>query len=627
MPFRLDNTSISTRLITFVVITTVSIISMAVLKIFSDNSQSQLYQARLSISEIRSGMLMLRRNEKDFLARKNLKYVDKFESNYAELSQKAGDLKTLLNSIQISEASYEQLTQVFEEYHNTFNKLVTIQKTQGLNEKDGLYGSLRKAVHNVESIVKEIKDDTLMKDMLMLRRREKDFMLRWNMKYLEKFNKDIQVMEVNLSNSSHPLKTKEDISKLLNSYAEQFRQFVKMSQNKGLSRDKGTLGEMRSIIHQTEEILDEVTNHLNPAISHSLNLSKTIYLSLAVILTIIFILLSFIVIRSIILPICQLQKLMTQVKDTQNLTLQASDFGQNEIGKMSRAFNEMMLTFKQTIQSIHASTSSVTSSSRQLNSVVIDTNDAILEQRSNSEYAASAMTEINTTVQEVSDSISDPSSSATDTLNETEKGKKIVASAVQSIRVLAQEIEQTSGIVNDLEEGSQEISTVLDVIKGIAEQTNLLALNAAIEAARAGEQGRGFAVVADEVRTLASRTQDSTAEINLIIEKLQLNSNKAATSMLKSKDRATESVNEALLADNALDSITSSVQVINDKSAHIANASQQQAIATNEINQNIIRISEMAERTSAGAEKTLTASSSLTDLANQLNDLVSQFKV
>ena len=318
---------------------------------------------------------------------------------------------------------------------------------------------------------------------------------------------------------------------------------------------------------------------------------------------------------------------MTQVKDTQNLTLQASDFGQNEIGKMSRAFNEMMLTFKQTIQSIHASTSSVTSSSRQLNSVVIDTNDAILEQRSNSEYAASAMTEINTTVQEVSDSISDTSSSATDTLNETEKGKKIVASAVQSIRVLAQEIEQTSGIVNDLEEGSQEISTVLDVIKGIAEQTNLLALNAAIEAARAGEQGRGFAVVADEVRTLASRTQDSTAEINLIIEKLQLNSNKAATSMLKSKDRATESVNEALLADNALDSITSSVQVINDKSAHIANASQQQAIATNEINQNIIRISEMAERTSAGAEKTLTASSSLTDLANQLNDLVSQFKV
>jgi methyl-accepting chemotaxis protein len=619
--------SIRVKMILFGLIAIIGIVSMALLKLGSDSVLNRLYQARGHISEIRSGMLTLRRNEKDFLARNDLKYVDKFENNYAQLIVRTDELTGLLQDTDIDDSDVQELKDVFSGYHEHFIKLVEIQKKQGLNEKDGLYGSLRDAVHNVESIVGKQHDDTLMKDMLMLRRREKDFMLRWDPKYLDKFNKDFEVMQQDLKSSEVPSALKQQIDQLMHSYADRFRQFVELAQQKGLTSEQGVHGEMRTSIHQSESKLDEVFNRITPAISQASNKIKVVYLAISVVLSILFIVLSGWLIKSIVGPISKLRNSMNEARQNQDLSIRSEDFGTNAIGDMSRAFNAMLADFEQTVRSIQSASSEVSQASSNLNVVVADINAALNDQHANSESAASAMTEINTTVQQVSDSITDTSESARETQEETEKGKQIVANSVQSIRALAEEVEHSGTIVSDLEQDSQAISTVLDVIKAIAEQTNLLALNAAIEAARAGEQGRGFAVVADEVRTLASRTQESTKEINTIIEKLQTNSKLAAASMTKSKDKALESVNEALLADQALDSITSAVEVINEKSTHIANASKQQAIATNEVNEKIIRISEMSEKTSGGAEQTLAASSTLKNLADQLNQLISGFRI
>lgn len=233
------------------------------------------------------------------------------------------------------------------------------------------------------------------------------------------------------------------------------------------------------------------------------------------------------------------------------------------------------------------------------------------------------MTEMTASSQEVANSAA---GAAQDADAQSKSGVKIVNHAIGSINSLADEIEKTAKVTQSLVENSETIGSVLDVIKGIAEQTNLLALNAAIEAARAGEQGRGFAVVADEVRTLASRTRDSTTEIQNIIEKLQSRANQAASVMQNSREKARDSVAQAEEAGSVLQEISTAIANIDCLNAQIATAAEEQTSVAEEMNRNIVSISDIAEETVAGAAELASSSQDLSKLASDLQAEVSQFK-
>jgi methyl-accepting chemotaxis protein len=279
------------------------------------------------------------------------------------------------------------------------------------------------------------------------------------------------------------------------------------------------------------------------------------------------------------------------------------------------------------ISQISVTTSQLATTAEEVSVVMQQTSENIQTQHSETEQISIAMGEMSVAVREVAENVSGTSVAANGANSETDSGRKTVGDMVDGINSLSKQIETTADVIGDLEKDSGNINGMLDVIKGIAEQTNLLALNAAIEAARAGEQGRGFAVVADEVRTLASRTQTSTKEINQIIEKLQQGSRRAAEAMNTSQEQAQAVVARAKLADSSLATIANSVVKIDEMSTAIATAAEQQNTVAENLNSNIKNINDMALANSTSVQQTTKAGNDLSRLAQELQTRVEQFKV
>ncbi|MGK0442152.1 MAG: methyl-accepting chemotaxis protein [Pseudohongiellaceae bacterium] len=292
--------------------------------------------------------------------------------------------------------------------------------------------------------------------------------------------------------------------------------------------------------------------------------------------------------------------------------------GNDELADLTVSVNTMTTSLQDMVNQILDSSQQLGNSSEELSAVTTQTSASLLNQHSQTDSVATAMNQMTATVQEVAINISNTAQAAEEANLQTAEGRKMVDDAIKAIQQLAGRIEGASGIIAKVEQDSKEISSVMEVIRSIADQTNLLALNAAIEAARAGEQGRGFAVVADEVRALASRTQVSTEEINQVIEKLQIGSREAVEVMNKSHEEAQAAVTQAAKAGASLSDISASVDRINDMSIQIASAAEQQIATSEEINCNVINISQVAQETSTGAQQTAIASEELARLASKL---------
>jgi len=331
--------------------------------------------------------------------------------------------------------------------------------------------------------------------------------------------------------------------------------------------------------------------------------------------------------RSILAPLSSLQETIQKAQQENNLSIKCNLSGNDEIASIGQSFDNMMETFRQIIQNIGQSTSKLSSDSTSLAKITEQSSTNILTQQEQTNEVAHSIEQINQAVNEVVNSLAKNSSTADETNKETLEGKKLLQKTIDSIELLSQQIEKSTQVIHQLNTNSEQINGVVDVIRGIAEQTNLLALNAAIEAARAGEQGRGFAVVADEVRTLAGRTQESTEEINQMVLQLQNDTSQAVNVMSESTQQAGYVVEQATQAGSSLDKISKSIEVINFESSDIASVTTQQSQMLNSINQNITQINEMSTQTAEVARQSTSTSENMASLADELKQTANQFQV
>ncbi|WP_038173461.1 methyl-accepting chemotaxis protein [Vibrio pacinii] len=310
-----------------------------------------------------------------------------------------------------------------------------------------------------------------------------------------------------------------------------------------------------------------------------------------------------------------------------DLTARMDDFKAPEFSKLSSNFNAFVSSLQTIIRSVSDVGQQVVSETNNMSMRAAKVDELASGQREETEQVATAMTEMTTTASEISNNASQAADSAKLADDNAKEAQNIVNSAAQSVEALAQEVSQANGVVSRLEGDVQNISSSLAVIQDIAEQTNLLALNAAIEAARAGEQGRGFAVVADEVRKLASRTQDSTGEIHQMIEQLKAASDDAVKAMESSQKRGETTVEEANSAARALVKIQESIGTIMDMNSLIATATEEQSLVGQEISQRVVVISDQSLQSAELANENRAGSQELNQRANELYELVDRFKV
>ncbi|EZH80050.1 chemotaxis protein [Ectopseudomonas composti] len=330
--------------------------------------------------------------------------------------------------------------------------------------------------------------------------------------------------------------------------------------------------------------------------------------------------------RSIVVP---LNKAVSMAGDIAagDLSREISDEGQDEPAQLLAALATMRHSLRDTIQQIADSSSQLASASEELHAVTEDSTRGLHQQNNEIEQAATAVNEMTAAVEEVARNAVNTSEASRETDHTARQGQNQVGQTVESIGLLTQDISTTSEEIRRLADNVRNIGQVVTVIRAIAEQTNLLALNAAIEAARAGEQGRGFAVVADEVRALAHRTQQSTGEVEQMIDLIQKETEQAVQAMDTSMQRADSTLGLAQSAGQALEQITQSIGAINERNLVIASASEEQAQVAREVDRNLVNIRDLSLQSSAGADQTTAASQELSSLAVGLNQLVTRFRL
>ncbi|MBO2604703.1 methyl-accepting chemotaxis protein [Shewanella algae] len=604
-----------------------ALVLMFALQQYSSSVQTELSIAIQKVVELDKEVLSMRKNEKDFFGRQDLKYVEIHQQEAQATAQLMQELAVIFKEYDLPEAPINSFNRDLASYRQLFADVVKLQQEIGLDPKSGLYGELRSAVHNVESLVAEHNVPELMVLMLQLRRNEKDFMLRRDLSYLNKFDSNIERFNEALSASLLDYSVRNNIEQLMSKYQQSFKSLVAKEQQLGLDESKGMMGQLREAIFATESSSTKLRELAIAKVENEQQNSFMLGLALFGLIALVLVISTVVIIRSIMGPVERITGVISRIEQQKDLSLRCDVGSNDELGMIGRHFNSMVESFQKLIEQVIESVDAMRQSCEELSRNAISASEGVSKQLNETDMVATAITEMGATIDEIAKNTELAAGKAEQTHHNAQEGQIGVEDTISKIQSLAQQLDDSANVVAELEKDSQTIGSVLDVIRGIAEQTNLLALNAAIEAARAGEQGRGFAVVADEVRSLAMRTQESTEEIASIIQTLQSRTHSIVDIMEQSQKQGGESAQQAASAGTLLAQINADVTNIMDMSTQIAAAIEEQSMVAAEVNKNVVVIRDIAEESAQAAEENATASDEVRHRADYLHQAVSQFKI
>ena len=383
---------------------------------------------------------------------------------------------------------------------------------------------------------------------------------------------------------------------------------------------------VNTVLNRLLEINTQQTADTNQRATDQYSSAFNLVITLLAIATGLTVLFAWLLTNSITKPIANALNAAEEIAEG-NLTRPITVDGEDEAGRLLLAMSKMQDKLRDTLQRISGSATQLASAAEELNSVTDESARGLTQQNNEIEQAATAVNEMTSAVEEVARNAVSTSEASKNATTSAGDGRDLVQETVSAIERMSADVQSTATLIGDLANESRDIGKVLDVIRGLADQTNLLALNAAIEAARAGEAGRGFAVVADEVRALAHRTQQSTSEIERMIGSIQSGTEHAVDSMRNSTERAESTLNIARGAGMSLDTINSAIVEINERNLVIASAAEEQAQVAREVDRNLVNIRDLSVQSATGANQTSAASNELSRLALDLNNMVGRFSL
>lgn len=557
---------------------------------FADTVE-RMDKAKLVTKELEVRLLNLRRNEKDFLLRSDMKYLDKFDQNYNKFLASESELATILNDLDLVNSTH--LREDIETYHTSFVDLVNAYQVYGLADDKGLLGQFHQTLESVYQTASESQKVEL---------------------YL--FNDLVEQGEFD------PSLLSVNSSELIDAA----KQVIAQKTIIGLQYNLGLLGDARAGSHAIETQFKEFSALLEQETQAQMERLSLINNVLCAVLLLAIVLFSWLIVRSIISKIESLLSVIRNIVDSNDVSIRSDLDNKDELGTLGQYFNQLL-------DQLEGLISASQSKSLQLNQSTASMHDeleSVIKQFATQADHTSTMTtsvqEMVQTIGEISESTSVAAEGVHQAKHNADKGREVVVDTIDNITQLSERLSSSQQSISSLNHHVDQIGDAVNIIQGIAEQTNLLALNAAIEAARAGEQGRGFAVVADEVRALASRTHQSTTEITSVVTAIQSQMQASMTEIGECNEQGQLTLKDSEALDASLQLILNDMENIQGNSERIASAIEEQGAVMAQVSDSITELNTISNDNNTSAQHCLIEVDKVAEQASEMEQAVAQFK-